>query len=75
MVMSGALTYMGVREGNQTRFAMLKTMTRFLRALQAPSVEEIERAYLNGAATRYDLELREREVESGRFRRRLTAYA
>ena len=54
---------------------MLKTMTRFLRALQAPSVEEIERAYLNGAANRYDLELREREVESGRFRRRLTAYA
>lgn len=31
---------------------------------------ERELAYLNGAVSRYDLEARMREVDSGRFRRR-----
>ena len=53
---------------------MLKTMSRFIRALHIPTTEEIERAYLNGASNRYDLEMREREVDSGRFRRRLACY-
>ncbi|WP_203232286.1 hypothetical protein [Gemmobacter caeruleus] len=49
-------------------------MTRILRALHIPSDEEMERAYLDGAANRYDLEMREREISSGRFRRRFVAY-
>ena len=34
-----------------------------------PSVREVERDYLNAAASRYDLERRQREVENGLFRR------
>jgi hypothetical protein len=32
------------------------------------STAELERAYLNAAVSRYDLERREREVEGGLFR-------
>ncbi len=32
------------------------------------SISERERAYLNASVSRYDLERREREVESGLFR-------
>ena len=53
---------------------MLNTVSRFIRAVHIPSVEEIERDYLNAAASRYDLEMREREVDSGRFRRRFVSY-
>lgn len=53
---------------------MLTTVSRFIRALHIPSVEEIERDYLNAASSRYDLEMREREVDSGRFRRRFVSY-
>jgi Protein of unknown function (DUF3563) len=34
-----------------------------------PSRREVERDYLNGAVSRYDLERRQREVEAGLFRR------
>ncbi len=34
-----------------------------------PSVEQQELAYLNGAVSRYDLEMRQREVDRGLFRR------
>lgn len=53
---------------------MMKTVANILRALRAPSIEEIEAAYLNGASTRYDLEQRQREVDHGVFRRRFAAY-
>lgn len=34
-----------------------------------PTVAERERAYLEESANRYDLEMREREIQRGRFRR------
>lgn len=34
----------------------------------APSLRERERAYLAAAVSRYDLERREREIDSGLFR-------
>lgn len=40
-----------------------------LRALRLPTVAERERAYLNQAVSRYDLEMRERAVDAGLFRR------
>lgn len=52
---------------------MLDTVTKFIRALRIPTTEELESRYLNEASSRYDLEQREREVESGRFRRRTLA--
>lgn len=33
-----------------------------------PAAAELERAYLNAAVSRYDLERREREIERGLFR-------
>ncbi len=53
---------------------MLTTVTSLLRALRVPTTEEVETAYLNGAASRYDLEQRQREIDSGRFRRKFAAY-
>jgi hypothetical protein len=48
-------------------------MLSFLKSLIArdafPQVLEQERAYLNAAVSRIDLERREREVERGLFRR------
>ncbi|BBE71349.1 DUF3563 family protein [Oharaeibacter diazotrophicus] len=35
-----------------------------------PTMAERERAYLENAVDRYDLELRQREIDRGRFRRR-----
>lgn len=32
-----------------------------------PNRQDLERAYLNEAVSRYDLERREREVEQGKF--------
>ena len=42
--------------------------------LRGPSREELERAYLDGATSVVDLELRQREIDRGRFRRRSTAF-
>lgn len=41
---------------------------KLIRALHIPSSDELEAAYLAGAANRYDLENREREIAAGRFR-------
>lgn len=38
--------------------------------IKVPSAADRERAYLEGAADRYDLEMRMREIDRGRFRRR-----
>lgn len=53
---------------------MLNTVVKLLRTLRVPSAEELESAYLNGSANRYDLEQRQREIDSGRFRRKLAGY-
>lgn len=42
------------------------------RYLAAPSTADRERAYLEASADRYDLEMRQREIDRGRFRRRNT---
>ncbi|MEQ1769124.1 MAG: DUF3563 domain-containing protein [Devosia sp.] len=42
-------------------------MSRLRNALSGPSRDDAERAYLNGAASRVDLEMREREISRGRF--------
>jgi hypothetical protein len=49
---------------------MLNRVKSFLTAFAPPSVEERERAYLNEAVSRFDLERRERAVEQGLFRHR-----
>lgn len=41
---------------------------KLIRALHIPTTDELEAAYLAGAANRYDLENRERDIASGRFR-------
>jgi hypothetical protein len=48
---------------------MLKQVSRIIRAFHIPSIEELERDYLNHSASRYDLEMRQREVDGGLFRR------
>jgi hypothetical protein len=40
------------------------------RYLAAPTTADRERAYLEDSASAYDLELRQREIDRGRFRRR-----
>ena len=39
-----------------------------------PSTAEREVAYLNASASRYDLEMRQREVDQGKFRARRAGY-
>lgn len=48
---------------------MLTQIKTLIRSFRAPSLREIEQAYLEGASSRYDLECREREVDAGRFRK------
>ena len=45
-------------------FEGLKQLVHF------PTAAERERAYLEESVDRYDLELRQREIDRGRFRRR-----
>ncbi len=47
---------------------MFGPVKKFARALRAPSIEERELAYLNGAADRVDLEYRQRQIDRGMFR-------
>lgn len=49
---------------------MLNKIRRILAALRAPTPQELERAYLNAAEDRYDLEWRQRQVDRGLFRPR-----
>jgi hypothetical protein len=53
---------------------MLTTLKNLIRALTAPSLQDRERAYLEDASSRYDLECREREIDAGRFRKARFAY-
>jgi hypothetical protein len=47
---------------------MLTTLKSLLRGFSVPSRADLERAYLEGASSRYDLERRERDIDAGRFR-------
>ncbi|PLL11640.1 DUF3563 domain-containing protein [Tabrizicola sp. TH137] len=47
---------------------MFEQVKKFVRAFHLPSVEELEREYLNGAANRVDLEFRQRQIDRGMFR-------
>jgi hypothetical protein len=38
-------------------------------ALRSPSRQELELNYLNGATSRVDLEIRQREIDRGKYRR------
>lgn len=49
---------------------MLNRVSSVLKALLPPSVEDQERAYLNEAVSRTDLERRERQIDQGLFRHR-----
>ncbi|AWB47871.1 DUF3563 domain-containing protein [Gemmobacter aquarius] len=48
-------------------FEQVKTV---FRSFRFPTVAERELAYLNEAVSRYDLEMRERAIDAGLFRRR-----
>jgi hypothetical protein len=62
-----AASYLSViEEGDRKMFEQVK---KFVRAFHIPSVEELEREYLNGAANRVDLGFRQRQVDRGMFRR------
>lgn len=74
LLRQGRWPIFSIREGNQTRFAMLQQVSRIIRAFHIPSVEDQERDYLNHAASRYDLEMRQREVDGGLFRRSARYY-
>lgn len=49
---------------------MFEQVKNFVRAFRIPSREELERAYLNGAVDRVDLEFRQRQIDRGMFRER-----
>lgn len=53
---------------------MLSNVAKFIRSLRAPSTEELEQHYLANARDRIDLEYRQREIESGKFRRTFPVY-
>lgn len=53
---------------------MLTTLKSLFRAISAPSRSKLERAYLDGAVSRYDLERREREIDAGLFRHGWLSY-
>ncbi|MDQ0454204.1 DUF3563 family protein [Rhizobium paknamense] len=48
---------------------MFGPIRKFARALRVPSVQEREMAYLSGAQDRLDLEFRQRQIDTGMFRR------
>lgn len=52
---------------------MANPIRSFLSNLRLPSIfpliEEVEKAYLNGAESASDLEMRQREIDRGKFRR------
>lgn len=47
---------------------MFDFIRALIRGFHRPSVAELEREYLNGAANRVDLEFRERQIDRGMFR-------
>ncbi|MGL4310565.1 MAG: DUF3563 family protein [Paracoccaceae bacterium] len=46
---------------------MFRTMKKALRGFHLPSRFELEEAYLAGSANLYDLEVRQREIDAGKF--------
>ena len=48
---------------------MRHLIERLIAAFRLPSVEEVERDYLNDAYDRVDLEYRQRQIDFGLFRR------
>jgi hypothetical protein len=48
---------------------MFSRIAKALRRFRKPGIAEVERAYLNEAVSRIDLERRMREVDGGKFRR------
>ena len=50
---------------------MFDQLRKFARAMRVPSVAEREIAYLNGSSDRIDLEYRQRQIDSGLFRKGL----
>lgn len=50
---------------------MFGQLKKFARAIRIPSVAEREMAYLNGSRDRIDLEYRQRQIDSGLFRKGL----
>lgn len=53
---------------------MFEQVKQIIRALQGPSRQDRERAYLNAAVSAVDLEYRQREIDAGRFRERVALY-
>jgi hypothetical protein len=47
---------------------MLKFLEPLLRVFRLPSIDEVERDYLNDAHDRVNLEFRQRQVDHGLFR-------
>lgn len=54
------------RAERRTDMGLIQNLRKRLRA---PSIEEVELAYLNGSTSQQDLEMRMREIDRGRFRR------
>lgn len=48
---------------------MFGQLKKFARAVRIPSVADRELAYLNGSYDRIDLEYRQRQIDSGMFRK------
>lgn len=48
---------------------MFSQVKSFLRGLKMPTRQELELDYLNGAVSHVDLERRQRQIDSGLFRR------
>ena len=50
---------------------MFDQLRKIARAVRIPSIAEREMAYLNGSRDRIDLEYRQRQIDSGLFRKGL----
>jgi len=50
-------------------FAMKQLFEKLIAAFRLPSVDEVERDYLNAAHDRVNLEYRQRQIDFGLFRR------
>ncbi|MEH7829431.1 hypothetical protein [Gemmobacter denitrificans] len=53
---------------------MLHNIQRLISGFRSPSIDEQERAYLESARDRVDLEYRQHEIDMGKFRRNFVYY-
>jgi hypothetical protein len=60
-----AASYLGGKTKGHIMFNLFKSLVS---AAHVPTDAERERAYLNASVSRFDLERREREIDSGLFR-------